>query len=320
MSPADAPAPDTLSDTPRERTCFVVSDGRRGIENQALGLGEAVARLTPLKLIPVHVPRTGTLPDPGPIAPELWIGCGRAAVRASEAHAKAYPGAAMVYVQHPREAVSRFDLVVPPRHDRLRGPNVFPILGSPNRITPERLEEGRHGFADRIEALRGPRAAVLIGGDSKHHRMSQDVCDYLLERLVTVRQRGISLMVTVSRRTPESLTAALAARFAGDEGVWLHTGGADNPYFAFLAAADWIFVTEDSTNMLTEAAATGKPVFRLGVDGDPGKFRALYAGLEGQGALRPWLGTLHDWEYPPLDETGRAARRVVEILDRKAEL
>ncbi|TGY88343.1 hypothetical protein E5163_11015 [Marinicauda algicola] len=304
--------------TSSERTCFVVFDGRRGIENQALGLAEAVARLTALRLMPVHVPRSGPIEEPGAIAPELWIGCGRAAVRASGPHRRAFPDCVMVYVQHPREAFERFDLIVPPRHDRIDGPNVFPILGSPNRITPARLAEGAAPFAERADALPAPRAAVLIGGDSKHHRFTKEAGDYLLDRLAFVRSRGVALMVTVSRRTPEDFTDVLRARFRRDPGVWLHDGDGANPYFAFLHYADWIFVTEDSTNMLTEAATAGKPVYRLGLDGDAGKFKRLYGELEAHGAMRPFLGRLERWDYTPLHETDRAARRVLEILDARA--
>jgi len=39
-------------------SCLVISDGRRGIENQALGLAEAAARLRTTKII-VHVIENG---------------------------------------------------------------------------------------------------------------------------------------------------------------------------------------------------------------------------------------------------------------------
>lgn len=302
-------------DPAHTRTCLVVSDGRRGIENQALGLAEAVARLTPLRLMPIHLPRTGRLPDPGPIQPELWIGCGRAAVRASEVHRKAFPDAVMVYVQHPRRHMEQFDLIIPPRHDQVRGDNVFPILGSPNRITSARLDEGASGFEDQLAALPGPRVAILIGGDSKHHRMSPDVQTYLLERLERLHIQGVSLMITVSRRTPDRLVSRLTDRLGDAQRVWLHTGEGANPYFAFLKHADWIVVTEDSTNMLTEAASTGTPVYRLGLDGHPGKFIHLYEELESMGAVRPWLGELEEWTYEPLDETARAAHEVLALLN-----
>lgn len=303
-----------------ERTCFVVSDGRRGIENQALGLAEALGALIPLHIMPVQVPRSGETPDPGPIAPEIWIGCGRAAARASETHRRAFPDALFVYVQDPRGEPERFDLVVPPFHDRLCGPNVLPIIGSPNRITPARLAEAERNFAGRIAALPSPRAAVLIGGDSRHHRFTPSVAAYLTHRLEYLRAKGVGLMITTSRRTPASFRAQLSERFADDDGVWLHDGDGPNPYFAFLAGADWIFVTEDSTNMLTEAAATGTPVYRLPLDGDPGKFTHLYAQLDGIGASRPFLGQLQSWAYAPLHETDRAARKLLEMLTMREDL
>lgn len=296
------------------RSCIVVSDGRRGIENQALGLAEAVGRLTPLQTLPIYVPRTGELPDAGMIEPDLWIGCGRAAVRAASLHRKQWRRTRFVYVQKPRSHADLFDLIIAPRHDRMSGPKVLNILGSPNRITPQRLNEGASAFAQRLEALPGPQAAILIGGDSKHHRFTDAACTHLLEEVDSIRRQAGSLMITVSRRTPDALTTALRERYGQAERVWFHEGDGPNPYFAFLSAADWICVTEDSTNMLCEAAATGAPVYRLGVEGDPGKFRHLYAGLEGVGAVRPYLGRLESWEYEPLHETDRAAQAVLEIL------
>lgn len=302
------------------RTCLVVSDGRRGIENQALGLAEALARRTALQLLPIHVPRTGSAPDPGPLQPEVWIGCGRAAVRAAAAHRRSWRDALFVYVQKPRAQIELFDLIVAPRHDRMRGPTVFPILGSPNRVTADQLQDGAEAFRDRLNDLPSRRAAVLIGGDSKHHRFTDAACAHVLDRLEQIRAQGAALMITVSRRTPPAMVEQVRARYADQADVWLHDGDGPNPYFAFLAAADWIIVTEDSTNMLTEAASTGTPVYRLGVDGDPGKFRQLYAGLEGAGAVRPYLGRLERWSYEPLDETDRAAQRVLEILRARRDI
>ncbi|WP_019959763.1 mitochondrial fission ELM1 family protein [Woodsholea maritima] len=302
------------------KTCFVVSDGRRGIENQALGLGEALARKMALQIMPIQVPRTGAIPDPGSIAPDIWIGCGRAAVRAARLHKRAFPKAKFVYVQDPRAGHELFDLIVPPFHDDLKGPNVLPILGSPNRVTPARLKDGVEPFKARIATLAGPRIAVLIGGDSKHHHFTPAVGHYLLERLEDLRDLGASLMITTSRRTPEAFVGLLKTRFMDDSRVWLHEGEGPNPYFAFLASANWIFVTEDSTNMLTEAAATGTPVYRLPLEGKPSKFTRLYEQLEGHGSVRPWLGQLEDWTYSPLRETERVAQRLLEMMGQKPDL
>jgi mitochondrial fission protein ELM1 len=90
--------------------------------------------------------------------------------------------------------------------------------------------------------------------------------------------------------------------------IWDESG--DNPYFAFLAAADYILVTEDSTNMATEAASTGKPVFILKMEGQHAKFRAFHESLEHHGAARPFGGGFHRWTYDPLQETDRAAKEI----------
>jgi mitochondrial fission protein ELM1 len=305
--------------SPSQLRCAVVSDGRRGIENQALGVAESLAGLVPLTIEALHLPRSGAAPAP-PKNVDLWIGCGRAAVRAVHAHRKALTGARFVYVQDPRADHALFDLIIAPRHDQLSGPNVFSIIGSPNRITPERLKQGEAEFADRLANLPGPRAAVLIGGNSKHHRFTDATCADLLNAVRRIRAQAGSVMITPSRRSPETFRKALADEFGDDPAVWLHDGDGPNPYFAFLSAADWICVTEDSTNMLCEAASTGKPVYRLAVDGKPGKFRRLYAALEGEGAVRPFLGRLERWTGPGLNETQHAARRVLEILQQGDEV
>lgn len=303
----DHPTPDAAL------SCIVVSDGRRGIENQALGLAEAVARLTARSIQTLHVGDEAA-PAAPPAHADLWIGCGRAAVRAARAHRKALPRARFVYVQDPRTDYALFDLIIAPRHDRLTGDNVLSIIGSPNRITADQLSDGGAEFGERLAALPGPRASVLIGGDSKHHRFTDETCAYLLDAIERIRAQAGSVMITPSRRSPAAFRRALSDRFGGAENVWLHDGDGPNPYFAFLAGADWICVTEDSTNMLCEAASTGKPVYRLAVDGKPGKFRFLYAGLEAAGPVRPFLGRLERWNASALDETGRAARAVVELL------
>ncbi len=303
-----------------ERTCFVVSDGRRGIENQALGLAEAIARRVDMRLLPLHLPRTGGLPAPGEIAPDLWIGCGRAAVRAAPLHRKAFPKAVMVYVQAPRSQERLFDLIIAPRHDRLAGPNVLSTIGSPNRVTPELLSAGADEFKSSLAKYKAPRAAMLIGGDSKHHRFTDKTCESLLLAVERMRDQAASVLITTSRRTPQRLVDALQERYGWADDTWIHAGDGANPYFAFLAGADWICVSEDSTNMLCEAATTGKPVYRLAVEGKPGKFEHLYAQLQGMGAVRPFLGKLERWDYAPLNETERAASAVLEIPTRRTEL
>ena len=315
------------------RRCWVVSDGRRGIENQALGLAEAVARLTPIKIERRIAPRasgvlgelTGMFKqadpadlkpagglDGGAKPPDLWIACGRASLPYSIA-ARRWSGGEtfVVQVQDPGKPAALFDHIVAPRHDKLNGDNVTSIVGAPNRITPDALSDALDANAATLPP--SPRAAVLIGGDSKRHKLTPAFMRDLMKQLEALRASGTALMISTSRRTPDEAIAGLRARFLGRDDARLWTGDADgeNPYLAFLAAADVVLVTKDSTNMLTDAASAGKPALLLPVEGADGKFSRLYAELKERGYLRDFKGEFESWDVDPLRETERAAEAVI---------
>lgn len=316
----------------------VVSDGRAGIENQALGLAEAVARLTPADItirrirwrpafdrLPSFLKAPWMLapgsdapfPESGEAWPDLWIATGRASLPLSLAARRRSGGRTfVVQTQDPRLDPARFDMVVAPAHDGLSGDNVFEIIGSPHRITPEVLAEGATAFAAQLEALPRPRVAVMIGGRSAAFDLTTGHAATLADGIATaVQAAGGSLMLTYSRRTPELAKAVMTARLAALPGlIW--DGSGENPLFAFLHHADHVLVTEDSANMATEAAATGRPVHILPMVAlkPPGKFARLHADLESLGAARPFDGMLKPWSYAPLNETGRAARAVLDAM------
>lgn len=319
--------------TGRPLIIWAVSDGRAGIEAQALGLAEAVAHHTaalvstrhvawraPVAWLPpaLHPGSRTWLKDPAPFGPpwpDLWIAAGRASVPLSlRARQRSGGHTFVVQLQTPRAPLGRFDLVIPPEHDGLAGPNVFPILGAPTRVTAEAIRGKAHAFHDRLDPLPVPRVAVLIGGKSKAHDLSQARARAMGDEVAeAVTQAGGSLMVTFSRRTPAAARAILTERWRGLPGtIWDDQG--PNPYFAFLAAADALLVTEDSTNLAVDAGATGKPVHVLKMDGHAAKFDRFHAALRARGVTRPFTSRLEAWRYPPLDETDRAAREVLRRM------
>lgn len=318
-----------------ELSIWAVSDGRAGIEAQAVGLAQAVARLRPARVTVKRLAfrRAGRRPwwlhlrplhdlEPAsavaPPWPDLWIGCGRASVALSMRVRRWSEGKTfVVQLQDPRAPAGAFDLVVPPRHDGLAGPNVWPIVGSPHRLTPERLTEEARAFEAMLAPLPRPRVAVLVGGKSKAFDLPPARAAALAREIGdAVGAAGGSVMVTFSRRTPDAARAVLGPRLADLPGVVWNGEGA-NPYFAFLEAADHILVTEDSTNMAAEAASTGKPVHILGLPGESAKFRRFHAELAETGASRPFDGRLETWTYTPLRETDRAAREVLSRMEAR---
>ncbi len=310
-------------------TIWAVSDGRAGIEAQALGLAEAVARLRPAKVIPQRIawrwglgrlpwrlipPNALTEPLPEPL-PDIWIAAGRATLPLST---RLKGRTFVVQTQDPRAPLDRFDLVVPPEHDRLSGPNVLPILGAPNRLTRQKLADELAAFP-QLAALPHPRVAVIVGGRSKAHDLPPGRAAALADEIAAaIRASGGSLLLSFTRRTPSAAREAMSLRLKDLPGV-IWDERPPNPYFAFLAAADAVLVTEDSTNLATDAAATGKPVYVLPMTGRSEKLARFHADLQARGASRPFAGRIEAWSYPPLAETDRAAAEVLARYDARAK-
>ena len=322
--------------TPPPITIWAVSDGRAGIEAQAVGLAEAVARQRKATVVVKRIGWTGRIgrlpwwlnlfprrwlsPDSAFDAPwpDLVVAAGRATLPLSIRLRRWTGGKTyVVQIQDPRAPAGLFDLVVPPNHDRLKGDNIVSIIGAPHRVTAKKLADEYKRFAKTIDPLPHPRAAVLIGGRSRAFDLTPERAAAIAHEIqLPLEQEGGSLLMTFSRRTPPQARALLTARLKHLPGI-IWAGEGDNPYFAFLAAADYVLVTEDSANMATEAASTGKPVFILKMDGQSLKFRLFHEELESHGAARPFGGAFHSWSYEPLAETDRAAAEILARMDAR---
>jgi mitochondrial fission protein ELM1 len=311
---------------------WAVSDGRAGIENQALGLAEAIARRLPAEIttkrVRLRTPWSWLPPGlvPWPSAslttasdaidapwPDIWIGCGRQSIPLSMGVRRWSDGRTLVVqLQDPRINPREFDIVAPPWHDGLEGPNVLPLIGSCHRVTPQRIEAELKQFPDFAD-LSPPTVAVLIGGRSKRQDISAKSASRISRDLSTLDG---SLIVTLSRRTSPAARAVFRRELKPFTRMF-YEGDGPNPYFAMLGAADIVLVTADSANMAVEAAATGKPVMILPVDGDAGKLGLLHQALYQRGSARLFRGRLENWRPEPLRETDRAAEEILRVFARR---
>ncbi len=315
-----------MSRAPGKLNIWTVTDGRAGIAAQAEGLAGAIAALVPAHIKNITVEKKllsggkagKPTHDMQPPWPDIYIGCGRASLPYGRAIGGWSEGKTLsVQLQDPRRALSSFDLIIPPTHDALSGANVFSIIGAPNTITPKALAAAQETFTETLDAFPAPRLAVLLGGKSKRHNFTKPLLKKLCRDLDTLIERKVSLLISTSRRTPDFVIRRLRRRYGKNPKVWLWTGHAKdgpNPYLAFLAAADAVLVSNDSTNLLTEAASAGKPILMLSLDGKDEKLKQLYDDLAQRGHVRAFTGALATWPVEPLDETARAAKEVVRRL------
>jgi mitochondrial fission protein ELM1 len=316
---------------PEDLRAWILSDGKIGMENQCIGIAEALGVHAEIKRIAVARPWRWLPPllIPTPLAtlsargdrlappwPDLLIATGRKSVAAALAIRKASRGATFcVQIQNPGVDPARFDLVIAPAHDRLAGDNVLALLGSPHGVTAAKLAVARQEFAALLESLPRPRIAVLLGGDNAVYRMTDAVAERLATDLAAVaRSTGGGLAVTASRRTPASAMARIRSALSG-EPVLFYDGDGANPYLGYLAWADAVIVTADSVNMVTEATATGGPVYVVDLEGGSAKFTRFHSAMREARYTKPFAGKLEDWRYPPPDETARAAAEIARRMN-----
>lgn len=247
--------------------------------------------------------------------PSIWIGAGRRTAPYSAAVRHWSGGATyVVHVLDPGMNPAEFDLLVTPEHDGVAGQNVITTVGSPAYFSPDDTEQAALAFADLADEP-GKSALVILGGNSKTHQFTMGVAETLSQQLKQLSGQGWRLRITTSRRTPIEVVARMR-RLADEIGARFWAGPEDgaNPYLAWLSFSDVALVTEDSSNMLSDAAYHGLPVHMVRLTGRHPKFDRLHDSLIRRGVARWFDGTLESWSYEPLREADRIADRIVSEL------
>ncbi|MCB1742453.1 MAG: mitochondrial fission ELM1 family protein [Gammaproteobacteria bacterium] len=254
-----------------------VSDGKRGHDNQSIGLLEALARRSQIQVMTlplVPASRTHVLRVAGRIAlgadtpllagmgagadthgrlaelsPQLVVGAGKRCHWPLLAAARRYRARGIV-LMNPGPYRRLFDLCIVPRHDGVGpAPGILHTDGAINRIRP------------CPSARRDDHALVLLGGPASGLRWNDAHIVQQVRRLVA---SGGCWTVASSRRTPPTVLAQLAdsaaklVPFDSVDGNWLPRM---LPRFAT------IWVSEDSASMLYEALSAGAATGVLEVAG-----------------------------------------------------
>jgi mitochondrial fission protein ELM1 len=316
---------------PNGPTSWVLTDGKAGDELQALSVAEALGLHAELRRVRPRAPFAWFMPwgpvDPrerptaegSPIAPpypDLALASGRRAV-AYLRHVKRASGGRTytAFLKDPRTGAGAADFIWSPDYDRLRGPNVLTTLTPPHRVSKRKIEDARAHPDRRLAALPHPRAAVLVGGDSRHHRFTDEDVTRLVEHLTALARTGVGVMITASRRTPSRLREALVA-LSETHGGFFWDGTGENPYVSMLGLADYVVATADSFNMIGEAAVTGRPILVFEPSGGHPKLDVYLKSLKAKGIVHPFAGSLVGGGYQPLNSTPRIAEAIAHGLNR----
>ena len=306
-------------------SCWIVTEGLTGLQNQAIGLAQALG--LPYVLKEVKKPKglwqllSPDRHDFTPPWPDMLISCGRQSGPVSAAIRRASENKTFtVHIQAPFMDPKQFDVVIAPAHDKLRGENVFVTQGSIHHVSTEKLDRAAEHFRPLLASLPRPLISVLVGGKNRNQNFSTvSAHDFARKLFLAATSTGSGLAITTSRRTGVENEAILRQQLSGIPSYfWEGTG--ENPYLGLLALADVIIVTSDSVSMISEACSTGKPVYIYELpNGRHTRHSQLFGGkrhkqfyesLIQRGIARPFAGTTDTWKNTPLEETLKAAQFV----------
>ena len=260
------------------RRTLILTDGKAGHENQsrafarALGLDfdvvEVRFRSKLAKAASYLFDRLGIvvpgllswpeeLKDPMPQSPyRAVIGTGSGTFYAAKALARRIGNAKCGVVLYPRGyRLSTFDCILAPSFDGpAKLPNVVEIPANLVANDAAFYEKGVAAFRERYSGPTDGLVGVIVGGPNKCATMTAEWTKARLDEIFAANP-GAQLCVTTSRRTPPDVESLV------DSYPWtyklIYSKDRFNPIPAFVQLAKRLYVTAESTGMLSEACTFG---------------------------------------------------------------
>jgi hypothetical protein len=288
---------------------LIISDGKAGHENQSralcdsLGAESVVARVAYASrahkalsylLDKSHI-RTSAIFDVTPFegAFDAVVGTGSTSFYPAKMLARKMkiPVAAVLFPRGYR--LDDFDCILAPRFDRPPDlPNIIPLPVNLTNTSDAFYTQGVAAFRQRY-APQKPSVGVIVGGPNPVAEMRVDDMARQFDRIFAATE-GCERWITTSRRTPhavedlvDSLPFDYKLIFSRDQ---------FNPIPAFVMLCETLFVTSDSTGMLSEAVTRGTARVEviMNLRRPECKFGRLVRDLETDGAAHIFDGKLGD--------------------------
>jgi mitochondrial fission protein ELM1 len=189
-------------------------------------------------------------------------------------------GAKSVSMMLPRGYRYDYDVIFAQEHDTPPSAvNIIPIAANFSFISPAGLFRAS-----------SPSIGIVIGGDNSVFHLQIDRLETQLRAIIDAFE-GYFFAVTTSPRTSKEVEALLE-RFTFGYQV-IYSCNPVNPIPDFLDQCERVFITQDSTSMISEAVSYGNAyieVLPLEGKGD-NKFSRLVGRLEEEGYLHVYDGT-----------------------------
>jgi len=199
-----------------------------------------------------------------------------------------------IVLMRPGLSLSKFDLVIAPRHDRMRkNKRLVSTEGALNLVDAEYLK-AKSASLKQSGLIKTDLSAlsigVLIGGKSKAFNLSVELFSELITQIKKASEElSADILFSTSRRTDSALEQAAKASLAGFSRCKLLVIANENNHpdvvGGILGLSNIIIISPESISMISEAVASGKYVFVFEAAGLSRKHRYFLKNYQKQGYI-----------------------------------
>ena len=242
----------------------------------------------------------------------MIISCGRKSVVPSILLKRKNKKIFSIHIQDPKVNFKNFDVIVAPEHDNLKGDNVISSKGAIHYITQSNLEKAKPYLINKVKSQK--IVSLILGGPNKYYSFSNKELTGVFKKIKTnFISDGYKAIIVPSLRTPKRIIDLAINEF--DSNNFVVNSVNKQAYLSALALATCIVVTCDSTSMISEAAASGKPIFvaHMGSKKNNYRFKKFFQLFKEMGITRELGERVQDWTYGKLNE----AERIATIINKK---
>ena len=300
---------------------LLLTEGYHGMISQVEGLAKALQAEFQHKIVRLNWPWNFIPPKLTPISEiilkdkhyikenksfDLVISCGRKSVIPSVIIKKKNANIFTIHIQDPKVNYKNFDVIIAPEHDELKGENVISSKGSIHYITQSEIEKAKNYLVNKFHNENV--VSLILGGPSKYYSFSNEDLTQVFRKIKSnFISQGYKALVIPSMRTPKRIIDLAMKEFV-KVGFVVNTVD-KQAYLSALALATNIVVTCDSTSMISEAAASGKPIFvaHMKPKKNNYRFKKFFQLFKEMGITKELGDKVDNWTYNRLNEADRIA-------------
>ena len=316
-----------------KKNILVLTDGSDGMISQVIGLAKQISpKINSIKtkiLFPWNNLQPGILPIYSWIfkndlnispKPEIIISCGRKSVYLSIYLKKKYKNAITIHIQDPKVNFKKFDYIIAPEHDKIKGNNIIASIGALHKFDKYTFGEV---LDKNFDIPKNNLLSVIVGGSNHHYSFSLKEVNSLITKITYLKNINpkLNILIIFSRRTTYETKELIKDKLKNNTIVW--DKNHQNPYTFALKYSDYFIVTSDSTSMISECAFTAKPIyiFHLPFKRKSKRIKKFHEQFRGLNITKDLNSTneLLSWIYKPLDESKRIASIIKERIIKESQ-